>query len=121
MPAGRRGGRPPPAVVRPTISSISGGEAQSSSEGGPEVSLNGGIASQVRNFRIKNVDVVSRPLWLPTLVIGEHCTLGSYFISLIFVIAGGSIRRSGHAGQRKQGACTQPGSASSDAANSHPR
>lgn len=53
--------------------------------------------------------------------IGEHCILGSYFISLIFVIAGGSIRRSGHAGQRKQGACTRPGSASSDAANSHPR
>lgn len=48
-------------------------------------------------------------------------TLGSYFISLIFVIAGGSIRRNGHAGQRKQGACTRPGFASSDATNSHPR
>lgn len=48
VPAGRRGGRPQLAVLQPTISSISGGEAQSSSEGGPEVSLNGGIASQVR-------------------------------------------------------------------------
>ncbi|KAI7842782.1 hypothetical protein COHA_003528 [Chlorella ohadii] len=34
------------AVVLPAGSSVSGGEAQSSSEGGPEVSLNGGIASQ---------------------------------------------------------------------------
>ncbi len=48
VPAGRRGGRPQLAVVLPAGSSVSGGEAQSSSEGGPEVSLNGGIASQVR-------------------------------------------------------------------------
>ena len=47
MPAGRRGGRPQLAVALPAGSNISGGEPQSSSEGGPEVSLNGGIASQV--------------------------------------------------------------------------
>jgi hypothetical protein len=49
VPSGRRGGRPQLAVVLPAGSSIGGGEAQSSSEGGPEVSLNGGIASQVRH------------------------------------------------------------------------
>lgn len=48
VPAGRRGGRPQLAVVLPAGSSVSGGEAQTSSKGGPEVSLNGGIASQVR-------------------------------------------------------------------------
>lgn len=117
--AGRRGGRPQLAVVLPAGSSVSGGEPQSSSEGGPEVSLNGGIASQVRPAGREQRATMR--LGCPTHAL--PCQL-SVLLRLLPPAppAGGGHRRVRHAGQREQGAgARRRGGAGAHAADPHPR